>query len=452
MPRKSNLLIAASAAALATGATATGATLELIGQGIGLTDLSADGRVAVGNTIADNAYETWRWVDGDPNGWQRLGRATVPVFGTGAGSPDVSYDGTRVSATIVGGESGESRSIFQTCGIWTLGGGWTEQFPPFPPDCVLVDTAYADAWGLSGDGHTVVGLYWRSTNGGANGAAKPYFKPADGATVGLPTLNNDSGRVNCSSFDGTVVGGWERTPTGPWRAVAWRSGVKHLLTTFETGYSLQAEAINGDGSVIVGSTENIPAARMNPARWDWNGTEYVPTDLGVLPGTPQTFIARAWATSVTDDGSMIVGVNRFQNQGPLSIATGFVWTQEDGIRDVVDVMAEHGVALPPGSMVVSLEVSADGSTLGGIARNTLETAFLDYWSFVFRFTPLPSCDGDVNADGVVNALDFTVLAGNFGAGPGMARAAGDVSGDGFVSAADFTILAGSFGCADGLPD
>ena len=63
-----------------------------------------------------------------------------------------------------------------------------------------------------------------------------------------------------------------------------------------------------------------------------------------------------------------------------------------------------------------------------------------------RATIAPACAGDINGDGMTNAADFTVMAGNFGAGPGMTRAQGDLTGDGFVNAADFTILAGDFGC------
>ncbi len=60
--------------------------------------------------------------------------------------------------------------------------------------------------------------------------------------------------------------------------------------------------------------------------------------------------------------------------------------------------------------------------------------------------PAPSCSGDVNGDGSTNSLDFNILAGNFGAGPGATPAQGDLTGDGFVNSADFNILAGNFGC------
>ena len=58
------------------------------------------------------------------------------------------------------------------------------------------------------------------------------------------------------------------------------------------------------------------------------------------------------------------------------------------------------------------------------------------------------CTGDITGDGLTNAADFTVLAGQFGQGTPdcRTRAQGDLNCDGVVNAADFTILAGSFGC------
>jgi endonuclease/exonuclease/phosphatase family metal-dependent hydrolase len=55
------------------------------------------------------------------------------------------------------------------------------------------------------------------------------------------------------------------------------------------------------------------------------------------------------------------------------------------------------------------------------------------------------CPGDINDDGLTNAADFTILAGNFG-GSVTPNTSGDLNGDGAVNAADFTILAGAFGC------
>jgi hypothetical protein len=56
-----------------------------------------------------------------------------------------------------------------------------------------------------------------------------------------------------------------------------------------------------------------------------------------------------------------------------------------------------------------------------------------------------SIPGDGNGDGVVNASDFTVLAGNYGSAGNPRFRNGDATGDGVVNASDFTVLAGNFG-------
>ncbi|MEM7681262.1 MAG: dockerin type I domain-containing protein [Planctomycetota bacterium] len=57
--------------------------------------------------------------------------------------------------------------------------------------------------------------------------------------------------------------------------------------------------------------------------------------------------------------------------------------------------------------------------------------------------------GDANGDGVVDLLDFDILAQNFGQGPGFPDGAsgGDFNGDGVVDLLDFDVLAQNFGAS-----
>src|SRR5207249_1758357 len=52
--------------------------------------------------------------------------------------------------------------------------------------------------------------------------------------------------------------------------------------------------------------------------------------------------------------------------------------------------------------------------------------------------------GDANLDGVVNALDFTALAADFGSTEGSWNQ-GDFNNDGIVNALDFNVLATNYG-------
>ncbi len=175
-------------------------TFEFIGYGYA-TDISADGSVVVGNT--EGAYETFRWTALD--GIVPLGRASVPVLGVGAGGPDVSADGTMVSATIIGEDL-----TYVTQGRWTLGSGWEETMPPTPPDGGLMDNAYGSAWGLSEDGQTLVGLYWRPGQPGGSAHASRWT-PA----TGVVDLGSGGGscRANDANQDGTVIVGWDEDPS-----------------------------------------------------------------------------------------------------------------------------------------------------------------------------------------------------------------------------------------------
>jgi hypothetical protein len=59
--------------------------------------------------------------------------------------------------------------------------------------------------------------------------------------------------------------------------------------------------------------------------------------------------------------------------------------------------------------------------------------------------------GDVNLDGTVNAMDFNVIATDFGIPGGANWLQGDLSGDGVVNSTDFMILATHFGQSLPMP-
>jgi len=354
----------------------------------GATDISADGTVIVGNTNDD--FETFRWTA--ESGLIPLGRATVPVIGTGAGTPDVSSDGTKISATII-----DDTGAFGTQGIWDINTGWQQTMPPTPPDGGLLDQSYGSGWGLSGDGNALVGFYWRP--GQPGGLAHPSRWTQATGVVDLGT-SGGSGRANGTNANGSVVVGWIENPNfGNWWPTVWVDGVRTVLT--ETEGFAEATAVTPDGTIIVGSTWQSPAGPFSTeegAIWRWDGEAWIEQRIGRLPGTAAPFGVTI-ANGVTADGSIVVGFNRFTSP---SNATGFIWTEAGGLVDVEAYLTENGITPPADFNIQVLSaISEDGAVIVGGGSDLIAP-------FTFRSFTISRCllTGDVNRDSVVDGSDI----------------------------------------------
>jgi probable HAF family extracellular repeat protein len=360
MRRAAVLLVGLVAASVARADV----TFQMLGYG-GATDVSADGTVIVGNS--EGTYETWRWTQA--TGQVLLGRSSVEVLGIGAGTPDVSADGTRVSATILGADS-----TYATQGLWTEGSSWQEA-QPLPADCGLMDGSYASAWGLSGDGNTLVGLYWRPGQPGGSAHASRWT-PGDSVV----DLGSDGGnsRANAVNYDGTVIAGWDEHPDGHWRPAVWENGAKQILSVNDV--FCEADAVNEDGTVITGQSYDAGTNLFVAAVWRKSGATWNEQLLGALPGTFPVY-GYVTAQGVSADGKLIVGYNAFSGQD----ATGFLWTQSTGMVDLVPFLTHHGVTLPSRFDFLSLSgVSDDGKTIIGFGQDTFAPYHIR--SFVIRLS------------------------------------------------------------------
>ncbi|MHC4080245.1 MAG: hypothetical protein ACYS15_07115 [Planctomycetota bacterium] len=397
-------------------------TFEIIG-GCLATDVSADGSVIAGNT---QDYGTFRWTE--ETGIVDLGRNAWIAIGQAAGTPDVSADGTRISASIV-----DSTGAYLTPGLWEQGVGWTDLMPPMPPDGGIMDNAYGSAWGLSGDGLTVTGLYWRP--GQPGGSANAFHWTSETGVVSLGSGGGNS-RANGANGDGSVIAGWDENPvTGPWRPAAWVNGVKTILgESADTDGFAEATAVNTDGTLIVGSSWDDGLRVAVATVWRWNGTTWDEDPIGTLPGTPPD-IGNVVAQDLSDDGSIIVGFNQFS----FGNFAGFLWTQETGMVNVVDFLADHGITVDPTLIIQSLTgITDDGSTIVGLGQDTFFP--WGYRSFVIRLTP-PPCPWDCgDGDGTVGVVDFLALLAQWG----QVGTSCDVDGGG-VGVTDFLELLATWG-------
>jgi hypothetical protein len=411
------------AAAVCLGAPAT---ITYLPAGYAGSDLSADGSVVAGNVIFDFSYETFRWTA--TGGAVRLGRATVPVIGVGAGTPDISYDGTRISATII-----DETNTLATQGLWN-NGTWIEALPPTGPDGATLDASYGSSWGLSGDGEHMTGFYWTTE---AN--AHPSTWSIAGGLTPLDVEDDRSARVNGANYDGSVVVGWEERPDGAWQPTVWRNGVK--MITNATEYFTECEQVSGDGLKVVGDTFNPNSATVEAAVWTWNGVDYDQQLLGTLHGTV-VGAGRSGATGISDDGSIVVGFNVY-SFAPYDTGDGWISVNGGAMVEASVFLASIGIVLPPELDIFDFyTVSADGSTILGDAFNT---STIQYQTFLVTLpTSCPSdatCPPDLNGDGAVDTADLGLLITAFG----TSEECSDINGDGVVDTADLGILISAFG-------
>jgi hypothetical protein len=293
-------------------------------------------------------YDTWRWTP--QTGQVNLGGGTYRKLHTGGGMPAISADGTVVASSMLDGTGTRA-----TQGRWTVAGGWQQLTPPLPADGGVMDGNDSNVWGMSRDGTTITGLYWRP--GQPGGAAHGSVWTAATNMVGLPT-DGGSSRVDDANGDGSVLAGWEESPTyGVRRATVWVNGVKTVLEA-DDGAPSEATKLNTAGTIVVGSSYEWSTNRTLATRWDWSGSAWVKTVLGVIPkgGTRKS---ASYASAVSDDGSVIVGMQR--DNAMQFTSRGFIWTAATGMLDFDAFTRAEGTNLRRQFTVASVPaVTPDG--------------------------------------------------------------------------------------------
>jgi len=348
-PGAAGLLLLLAAAWPARVPAETAVTFEIIADGAA-TDISADGTTVVGLTA--DRREPWRWTR--RTGQVVLGPAGSPERGLGPGTPDVSDDGALVSATVPGSGDAEARP-----GVWREETGWTPCGAPG-----------AAAWGLSGDGTTVVGLV-RDHGKSAGAALAAAWNRRDGlVALGSPGRNS---RANDANLDGSVIVGWMEDPaTGSRQPAAWTADGPVVLAA--TPAFCEAQAVSPDGRIIVGETFDDLRNLQVAAVWLRSDYGWIQEEIGALPGTLAGY-GEATALDLSADGRVIVGVNHFDRNR----TAGFVWTPSGGMREVQEFLTLAGAEIPADFTIDAVTgVSDDGSALTGHGRSTTD------WPFTVR--------------------------------------------------------------------
>lgn len=344
-------LLATLLAATASGPAAAGEFIELDAPGGQATWISPDGRTVVGSIAGEGGGWVWRAETG-----------AVVLSGSS------SLAGLAGNGFPAGGSAPDPVSGLRQPAIWSapdaqpllLGG---------LPGATGLDGTLANTYGISGDAGTLVGLAYGDGTGAGNAHAFRWTA-ATGMTV-LPKLTTErAARANGVSADGSVIWGWNDTSTGFRRGVRWTDGgIEELLDT-AGGQVGEVSRGNSDGSILIGSRTTVPGRERDIWRWT-AATGAVP--LGhIAHGGPA---GSSFAFGVTEDGGMIVGASGF---GGNRIPT--VWTQEDGLRPLAQLLAERGIEVPAGwSLNTATAVSADGRMIAGwgLSGNAFRSFLID---------------------------------------------------------------------------
>jgi hypothetical protein len=143
---------------------------------------------------------------------------------------------------------------------------------------------------------------------------------------------------------------------------------------------------------------------------------------------------------------------RWSYEKDISVSSGSdtAWIDDVSVEQDNTVWTDITPATAAGASSTPWTPSTETTTAKVRLRALYPSGALGAWDesdAVFTINaPVPvDCPGDINGDDLVTLDDFTILASNFGGGPGLLRTDGDLTGDGFVDLADFTVLATNFG-------
>jgi hypothetical protein len=262
-----------------------------------------------------------------------------------AGRTMVSNDGTKIASSVTNAATGfnEISTYDAATSTWANKGG-------------LVPTGWdgsvSSTWGMSSNGTTIVGLGWLTA---ANAHAVKW--DAVNGVVDLGSMvSGRSSRANAVNSDGTVVVGWQDEPTGTRSGARWVNGVESFITDGSGNNLGEAGAVSADGNTIIGS------AMPNPYVWNTtSGVTYI-----IHPNSSVFF--RGGATGISANGTIVVGYFRAFSAPPMS-GEGFIWTAANGRVNLNDYATTLGIATNGVTMGLPLAISQDGKKIAGVGTN-----------------------------------------------------------------------------------
>ncbi len=338
MMKTKRSILFAFLALASAGSALAGATFTPTGFEMIPTSISDDASIVVGTGFF-----------GAPNlYYTEATGATLIGDGCSNGLPAISGDGTTVLGCHVDPQGNENAAK------WLGGTSWQDLGSE--AGAVPCGTSLSGAYGVNQNGTLGVGLLWRAQVCHAN--AGTWDLVNGGPATVLPTLlDGPATRANAVNADGSVIVGWQDQLNGERSAAKWVNRVPELILTDTGALNGEAQAVSADGKTIVGGGY----AFGHPA-WIWHdGIGVSPIGGGKQGTRKRTYVA----LGVSDDGRMVVGFvhgGRFKERA-------FLWRDQKGVL-LQDFIVNQGAVVPDGwTLMVSSVISADGNTIYGWGFN-----------------------------------------------------------------------------------
>jgi len=229
---------------------------------------------------------------------------------------------------VIAGEAIDANRI-QQAAIWQRGTEW-RLLGSIVPNAQPCDALLSTVNGMNADGSVLVGLAWN----GCRIARAFRWTEATGMVDLGSTVEGQSSRADAVSGDGKVVVGFQEHPTGFRQGARWVDA-KQTIFTGPEGLIGEANATNSDGSIIVG--ENCEALSNGQSAWVWTARDGVQCLKPPIrrPAIEGSFTGVALATS--EDGRVIGGGHSFGLE-----SESIIWIDRQP-QYLKTYLREHGV-------------------------------------------------------------------------------------------------------------
>lgn len=284
-----------------------------------------------------------------------------------------------------------------------------------------IDSARSAGYNISNDGTTVVGGAYTLKVPGEPGA--PYHATAWTAADGLIDLGslyastNRNTRANAVNGDGSVIVGWQDF-NGPWKSAVWRKDAngdylpnEYLLVdpngdpTDEFNQLGEAQAVSADGNWIAGNGDYA----NNNDPWRWSETTGYQSLGSLAPG------AAGYVTDMSADGSRIIG---FFQIDPWTPNIPFIWTEATGMVEFNSFVTDTlGYTMDASPIWVPNGLSANGKYIVGWGYDPTIGPWGDIFTYRVELPSVPTNDDCVEStvlacgDLVTNSTIFATDSG-----------------------------------------